>query len=134
MKKAILTSTLMVLFSFILISQENKGPVFTWEKPVHDFGKVYTDDLPETKLAIAFKNTGNAPLVLTNVRACCGTRVTHWPKEPVMPGVSDTIRVEFHLMPRPHRISRVVTASSNCSENGTSIFRMTGEVVQREEQ
>lgn len=134
MKRVVITSGIILAFSFILISQERKGPVFNYEKNIHDFGKVYTDDLPETKLPVVFKNTGDAPLVLTNVRACCGTRVTHWPKEPVMPGMMDTIRVEFHLAPRTHMIRRSVVASSNCSENGTSIFRMTGEVVQREEE
>ncbi len=133
MKKTFITSALLVLLSFLLISQENKGPVLTYEKPVHDYGKVYTDDLPETRLPIVFKNTGNAPLVLTNVRACCGTRVTYWPKEPVMPGLTDTIRVEFRLMPRPHMIRRTVIASSNCSKNSNSLFRMTGEVIQRED-
>ncbi len=133
MKKVILSSALLMIFSFILIAGKEKGPVLTFETPTHDYGTVYTDDLPETTLAIVFENTGNEPLVLTNVRACCGTRVTDWPREPVMPGLTDTINIEFRLVPRPHRIRRSVVASSNCSESNNKIFRITGEVVQREE-
>ncbi len=133
MKKAILSSALVIIFCFQLIAAEEGGPVLTFEIPAYDYGTVYTDDLPETKLAIIFENTGDEPLVLTNVRACCGTRVTHWPEEPVMPGLKDTINIEFRLVPRPHRIRRSVTASSNCSESNSKTFRITGEVVQREE-
>ncbi len=133
MKKVILSLAMFILFIFMLTAQEEDGPVLTWEIPSYDYGTVYTDDLPETKLAIVFENTGNQPLVLTNVRACCGTRVTHWPKEPVMPGVKDTIKIEFNLVPRPHRIRRSVVASSNCTESNNKVFRITGEVVQREE-
>ena len=133
MKKAILSSALVMIFSFLLIAEEEGGPVLTFEIPAHDYGTVYTDDLPETKLAIVFENTGGEPLVLTSVRACCGTRVTNWPKEPVMPGLTDTINIEFRLAPRPHRIRRSVVASSNCTESNNKVFRITGEVVQREE-
>lgn len=133
MNKLILIPVLIFLSSLILSAQEKKGPVLTFEPPAIDFGAIYADDLPDTKLAILFKNTGNAPLVLTHVRACCGTRVTHWPSGPVLPGLQDTIKVEFNLAPRPHRIRRVVIASSNCIQNSSSTFRISGEVIQREE-
>ncbi len=132
-KKVSMFSALVLICSFITLAEERGGPVLTFEVPLYDYGTVYTDDLPETKLDIVFKNTGNAPLVLTNASACCGTRVTHWPKEPVMPGLTDTIKVEFNLVPRPHRIRRVVVVSSNCSESLNHPFRITGEVVNREE-
>ncbi len=133
MKKVILSSALIAIFYLAISAGEKGGPVLTFEIPAYDYGTVYTDDLPETKLAIVFENTGDEPLVLTNVRACCGTRVTHWPKEPVMPGLTDTINIEFRLAPSPHRIRRSVVASSNCTESNNKIFRITGEVVQREE-
>ncbi|MFN3555163.1 MAG: DUF1573 domain-containing protein [Bacteroidales bacterium] len=126
----------IVLFIFIMLgagaalSQEKKGPVLKWELDRYDYGNLYTDDMPETKLDIKFKNEGDEPLVLSQVRACCGTRVHSWPRQPIMPGQEGTIQIEFRLAPRAHRISRTVTVTSN-ADPATSIFRIVGEVLER---
>ncbi|TVR38026.1 MAG: DUF1573 domain-containing protein [Bacteroidia bacterium] len=112
--------------------EEKKGPKFEWETPRFDYGTLYLDDMPETKLDIKFTNTGDEPLVLSNVRACCGTRVTSWPREPIMPGQEEVIKIEFRLAPRPQRISRTVTVTYNNPQSPTERFRITGQVVERE--
>ncbi|MFN2395362.1 MAG: DUF1573 domain-containing protein [Bacteroidales bacterium] len=115
----------------VAVSQEKKdGPELKWELNRYDYGTVYLDDLPETKLDIKFTNEGNEPLVLSHVRACCGTRVNSWPREPIMPGEESTIQIEFRLAPRAQRISRTLTVTSN-ADPATSIFRVVGEVVER---
>ena len=125
----------MLLFVFAsLQAEEKKGPQFKFENDRHDYGTVYLDDMPETKLAINFSNTGDEPLIVENVRACCGTRVTQWPREPIAPGEEGVINVEFRLAPRPHRISRTVTVTYNNSERPTERYRITGQVVAREEE
>jgi hypothetical protein len=125
-------SVLMVILVSIGVStaQEKNGPILKWEQDRYDYGVIYLDDLPETKLNIKFMNEGDAPLILTQVRACCGTRVNLWPRDPIMPGDEGNIEVEFRLAPRPHRISRTVTVTTN-AENATSVFRIVGEAVER---
>ncbi|MFW5706748.1 MAG: DUF1573 domain-containing protein [Bacteroidota bacterium] len=130
MKNTIILLFVMFVGAGIASSQENDGPQLKWEKERYDFGTVYLDDPPETKLDLKFTNEGNEPLVLTQVRACCGTRVHSWPKEPIQPGEEGTIQIEFRLAPRAHRISRTVTVTSNADPE-TSIFRIVGEVVER---
>jgi hypothetical protein len=130
MKNIVFIFMAMLMGVGVAISQENKGPQLKWELDRYDYGTVYLEDLPETKLDIKFKNDGDEPLVLSQVRACCGTRVNSWPREPVMPGDEGTIQVEFRLAPRPHRISRTVTVNTN-AQNATSIFRIVGEVVEK---
>jgi hypothetical protein len=131
MAKNILVVFLVMLFGMgVAISQEKKGPQLKWDIERYDYGTVYLDDLPETKIDIKFKNDGDEPLLLSQVRACCGTRVNSWPREPIMPGDEGTIQVEFRLAPRPHRISRTVTVNTN-AQNSTSIFRIVGETVER---
>lgn len=112
--------------------EERKGPQLTFEQSRYDYGTIYVDDIPETKLDIKFSNTGDEPLILSNVRACCGTRVTSWPREPIMPGEEEVIKIEFRLAPRPQRISRSVTVNYNHPERPTERFRITGQVVERE--
>ncbi len=130
MKNIIVLFLVMFVGAGIAASQEKKGPQLKWEKERYDYGTLYLDDLPETKLDIKFTNEGNEPLILSHVRACCGTRVHSWPRQPILPGEEGTISIEFRLAPRAHRISRTVTATSNADPN-TSIFRIVGEVAER---
>jgi len=132
MKKLSFIAILFLVGLFSAFAINNNGPSLKFSKERHDYGTLYSDDIPETKLAIEFSNTGDAPLVLNGVRACCGTRVVSWPREPIMPGQKGTINIEFRLAPRAQRISRTVTVTSNDATNPTSIFRINGQVVTRE--
>ncbi len=133
LKKRISLIAIILLVGSTLFAGDKKGPQFKWDEDHYDYGTIYLDDMPETKMDIKFSNTGDAPLVLSNVRACCGTRVTEWPREPILPGEEGTIKIEFRLAPRPHRISRTVIATSNVEGNNNHIFRFRGEVAHREE-
>ncbi len=134
MIRKVLSLVGILMFMFMTVAaDEKKGPQLKFENNRHDYGTVYVDDMPETKLAIQFSNTGDEPLILSSVRACCGTRVTQWPREPILPGEEGTINVEFRLAPRPQRISRSVTVTYNNEERPTERFRITGQVVEREE-
>lgn len=123
----------MALLAVMLISAaDKKGPQLTFENDRHDYGTVSLDEMPDTKLAIRFTNTGDEPLIISNVRACCGTRVTQWPREPILPGEEQTINVEFRLAPRPQRISRSVTVNYNNEDRPTVIYRIVGQIVSPE--
>lgn len=131
-KKSFLIAGLLLLVAMVVYANDKKGPQFTWENDRYDYGTVYVDEIPETKMAISFSNTGDEPLILSNVRACCGTRVTQWPREPILPGEEGTINIEFRLAPRPQRISRTVTVTYNNEQSPTERFRITGQVIERE--
>ncbi len=133
-KRSLTLAALLIAMVFTAAADENekKGPVLTFENSRHDYGTVYVDDLPDGNLEIRFSNTGDEPLVISNVRACCGTRVRDWPREPIMPGEEETIEVSFRLAPRPQRISRSVTVNYNNEERPTERFRIVGQVVERE--
>jgi hypothetical protein len=114
-------------------AQEKQGPQLTFSTPGHDYGTIYFDDVNVKTLEIEFYNTGNAPLLLDNVRACCGTVVTRWTHEPVLPGEMGTIEVRFRVANRPHNISRVVSVDSNSGDTTRHRFRITGRAIQRPE-
>lgn len=131
-KRLFFICTILLLAVMARATDAPDGPELKFDKPQHDYGTVYVDEMPETTMAIEFTNTGNRPLILSNVRACCGTRVTSWPREPISPGEKGEINIQFTLAPRPQRISRTVTVSSNSETNPTAIFRIVGQVVDRE--
>ncbi len=117
-------------------SQEEKAesPVFEYKAENNrlELDTIYISSVEEVNLDIEFENKGNAPLLLSNVRACCGTRVVEYPEEPLNPGEMGIIKVSFRLVPRPHNINRSVIVSSN-DPGGQKVLRITGRVEQGEE-
>lgn len=71
------------------------GPTTTieYEAMVHDFGEIKEGDM--VKYAFKFKNTGSEPLVISDAKGSCGCTVPDWPREPVAPGATAEIKVEF---------------------------------------
>lgn len=69
------------------------APVIAFEKTVHDYGTIpqHADGNCEFK----FTNDGKEPLILSNVRSSCGCTVPTWPRQPIMPGQSDVIKVKY---------------------------------------
>ncbi len=125
------TFLLFSLFTVLTVAAQTKanGPVLTFAEKDHDYGKIDIENIPEATLNVKFTNTGSQPLILSNVRGCCGTRITDYTKEPIMPGKTGNIKVEFEILPKIQTISRTVTVMSN-SANSPDIFKIKGEVVE----
>lgn len=102
-------------------------PAMTFEGTHHDLGQV----VQGTKVdrTYTFKNTGNSPLVITDVRGSCGCTVSkEWPKQPVKPGEKATIGVTFDSEGRSGRQDKTVTVVANTSPPST-VLTLTAEVV-----
>lgn len=108
---------------------KTNGALLVFEKECQDYGKIDIDDIPEAKLKIKFFNKGTQPLIVSNVRGCCGTRITDWTKQPVMPGKEGFVTVEFEIPTKIQTISRTVTVMSN-SVNSPDIYKIKGEVLE----
>lgn len=139
MKKVLLLAVAMLLAIVTFAQVEAKpaeqpvvnpnAPEITFEKLVHDYGTVpYNGD---GKCTFTFTNTGKEPLILTNVRSSCGCTVPKWPREPILPGASDVIHVEYKTN-RIGSINKSVTVQSNASNNNV-VLRITGQVLSQEQ-
>jgi hypothetical protein len=74
-----------------------------------------------------FTNTGAAPLVITNAQGSCGCTVPTWPKEPIMPGQSEYIKVSYDTQ-RTGQFTKSVTLTTNAVAGTTSSLIIKGEV------
>lgn len=128
--KSLLTLIFALLATGLVFSQTQQGATIAFDRELHDFGQMSSEDLPEGKISFMIYNQGDQPLVLSTVRACCGTRVNDYTREPIAPSDSGYVEVEFRIVPHPHRIRRTVTVQSNATNRQTAILRIQGEVVE----
>lgn len=129
MKKVLFTLTL-VLVGMMGLNQASaqelqSGPVIEFEKDVHDYGtiKQHGNGVYEFK----FKNTGTEPLTISNAKGSCGCTVPEWPKEPIAPGESGSIKVKYDTK-RVGPFGKSVTLQSNAVNEPTKTIRIKGNV------
>ncbi|SCY03428.1 DUF1573 domain-containing protein [Flavobacterium caeni] len=97
-----------------------------------DYGKV-SKDTDSGLRTFEFKNTGDQPLIITNVQSTCGCTVPSKPKEPIMPGKIGKIDVKYNMNPGP--IRKTITVESNATnvEGGRVALKIKGDVIAKEE-
>ncbi|MBN1989229.1 MAG: DUF1573 domain-containing protein [Bacteroidales bacterium] len=97
-----------------------------------NLGEITVSDISDNLGRISFdiKNDGVKPLIVNDVQGCCGTNVTEWPKAPILPGKTGTVKVFFRVEPRPQAISRTVTIRSNASNNPALKVHIVGVVFE----
>ena len=74
-----------------------------------------------------FTNTGNAPLIISEVKSSCGCTVPKKPDGPIAPGESNTIQVKYDTY-RVGPIRKTVTVYSN-AEEPVKALKIKGEVL-----
>ncbi|RYD80016.1 MAG: DUF1573 domain-containing protein [Sphingobacteriales bacterium] len=108
-------------------TQEAPAPILKFDATHHDFGKIKEDDGPVTYV-FKFKNTGNAPLKLTNVQPACGCTASSWTKEDVAPGKEGEVKATYDVNHRPGPFNKSITVYSNSNPNIT-LLTFSGEVL-----
>ena len=67
-----------------LYAQETKVAKIEFKTEVIDYGTI--EKGADGVRVFEFTNTGNAPLIISNVKSTCGCTVPKKPKGPIMPG------------------------------------------------
>ncbi len=111
------------------VSYAQTGPQIEFKTETIDYGTVVRGQDNGVR-TFEFTNTGDEPLVITNVRSSCGCTIPSKPEAPIMPGKSDKIEVKYNMS--PGTISRTITVETNASNvnGGTVSLRIKGKVVQ----
>jgi len=113
MKKTLLLFAVALFTTLGLSAQIGQGPKIEFEKDVHDFGTL--DQGGDATTEFVFTNTGDAPLLISNARGSCGCTVPVWPREPIAPGKSASIKVRYDSN-RVGPINKSVTINTNGSD------------------
>ena len=126
MKKFITLCAVIIGFVAFTAFQTDNKPEFKFEKETHDFGKI-----PQGKpvsYEFKFTNTGEEPLIISNVESTCGCTVPAYTKTPVLKGQSGTITVTFNAAAVQPSFSKAVTIKSN-ARTPNKLLYIKGEVT-----
>ena len=125
--KTFVTLIFGVFAVFCAFAQENQevvpGPAITFEEVVFDFGDIHQGDKVEH--VFSFDNSGDTPLVITNVQTTCGCTATDWPRDPILPGASASIKVNFNSAGKMGRQNKIITVISNASSSVNQVKIVT---------
>jgi len=129
------TLLIFVLIFFSANAQEkkdtpgDKGPKIKFVKELFDFGNIYVGSGHDAVAEFKFINTGNEPLVLTNVKTSCGCTSPFWQKDPVLPGDTGKVTLKYNNVQSPNTINKSATVQSNAVNNPTVVIRISGNVL-----
>ncbi|SHN24879.1 Protein of unknown function [Cyclobacterium lianum] len=98
---------------------------FSFEEEVYDFGTIQEGKVIEH--LFTFENSGQAPLVISNIQASCGCTTPEWTKTPIKPGEEGFVKVAFNSTGKSGVQSPTVTIQANTSPNVTRL-RLKGTV------
>lgn len=119
--------SLLSIFSLLTVTLSTVAqPRISSNKETHNFGQIEWKQPVTVEYTIT--NTGNQPLVLTNVTTSCACTVADWTKTPIAPGEKGTVKASFDAKALGH-FEKSVAIYSNATPN-LAYLKFTGEVVQ----
>lgn len=98
------------------------GPITSMKfaEDAFDFGKIKQNST-ENKHTFTFTNTGDKPLIIANAKGSCGCTVPVWPKEPIPPGGTGEIDVDYKPGKQKGTQRKTVTITANTDPADTRI-------------
>ncbi len=98
---------------------EGPLPVMEFATKDHDFGTIKEGDIVE--YTYAFKNTGEAPLIIQGAQGSCGCTVPDWSKEPVPVGGTGYVKAKFDSHGKKDLQNKTVTVTANTFPKQTEL-------------
>ena len=128
MKHLIVLIVGLITFS----SMAQQGAMIEFKETTIDYGeaKIGKDDGIRN---FEFKNTGDAPLLITKVYSTCGCTIPKKPEKPIMPGASGIIEVKYDVSAkRKGPIRKTITVYTNATniEQGIISLKIKGTVIE----
>lgn len=119
---------LMLLFvgvlSFAVQAQEKTAKI-EFKQQVIDYGEITKGS--DGVRVFEFTNTGDIPLVISDVRSSCGCTIPKKPEAPIAPGATGQIEVKYDTN-RVGPIRKTVTVQSN-ADTPTVAVKIKGKVL-----
>ena len=102
---------------------------FDFPESKHDFGTIHEGD--KVRWSYKFKNTGDKPLMISNVVVSCGCTAPFYSKAPIAPGIDGEITLEFNSAGKEGKVVKNALVNANVDNSPYSIG-VVAEVLPRE--
>lgn len=78
-----------------------------------------------------FTNDGDQPLIISNAQGSCGCTIPTWPKEPIEPGQSSSIKAKYDTN-RLGQFTKTITLTTNSADETQKTIQLTikGNVIE----
>ncbi len=135
MKKVILSMAVIVCSMFAANAQEAAKPAaeavvnpnaaeIAFVTETIDYGTI--EHNADGNREFKYKNTGKENLNITNCKGSSGCTVPTWPKEPIKPGATSSIKVHY-ATDRVGQFEKTVTVTSN-AKTASKVIKIKGVV------
>lgn len=121
---SMLVFALVALFS---ANSTNAQGIVDFGNLSYDFGSVMEGEKPT--YTFQFANTGDTPVSITHVQPSCGCTAPSYSTEPVAPGETGEVVVEYNSQGRPGDFNKTITVALDGADEANVILRITGTVV-----
>ncbi len=128
MKKIVAFLFLICLTSIVIFAQKQKikqNDSINFTGLIHDYGTIEVGS--SGNYEFKFTNGMKTPLVVSNVKPACGCTIADWTKEPVLPGKTGVIKINYNTK-IPGTFNKSITVNSN-AKNSTVILQIKGNVT-----
>lgn len=122
--KQLITILFIGLISFSVNAQDKVAKI-KFKTDTIDYGTIEKGS--DGVRIFEFTNTGDAPLIITDVKSSCGCTIPSKPKDPIMPGKTGEIKVKYDTN-RVNPIRKTITVISN-ADTPTVALKIKGLVV-----
>lgn len=111
------TSTFDPMANTAEVVDNTPKTLISFAKSEYDFGTIKQDT--ENKHVFKFTNTGNEPLIIESASGSCGCTVPNYPKQPIPPGGTGEIEVEYKPGKQENAQTKTVTIVANTEPRET---------------
>lgn len=109
MKKLVL----ILFVGLVSFATQAQTAEISFEEDTIDYGEIEKGS--DGVRSFKFTNTGDAPLVIEDIKSTCGCTIPKKPSGPIAPGASDVIEVKYDTN-RVGPIRRSISVFSNAQE------------------
>ena len=105
----------------VVVKPEEKKNLTTiqWLDSAKNIGKIRNGE--KVEISFRFRNTGEYPLVVSDVAVSCGCTVAEKPEQAISPGKEGMIKAAFHSEGRVGANHKTITVQTNTPEGITNL-------------
>lgn len=119
-------SLLLLFVGLLAMGLQAQTAKIEFEEETIDYGQVERGG--DGVRTFEFTNTGDVPLVISDVKSSCGCTIPKKPDAPIAPGDTGSIEVKYDTKRPAGPFRKAITVTSN-AETPTKVLKIKGELV-----